>query len=189
MFAWVAILVLTATIFQTIGNVNVGANDVLKPSKIVCYLHIDRNINFVQLANSTSATIGDIAFDASIRGLVLPVTHTKRRNSKLLGYARGLSFQTSSTTNQSDNINVAPGREQLFETIEYDNGVVNGTISLHGQISFPPTSSDQIAIVGGTRSFLCTQGYGIPSLINSPSSNSIIFRWELHLFYITQCSR
>jgi hypothetical protein len=188
------LLLLLASVF--VGNSIAGA----RRSRIVCYLHIDRNVNFLQLAN-TSSNSGSASFIGSLRGLVLPVTANESRGSASLGYARGLSFQTSPSGNGDKNTGAdngtvsgsswssgAPAREQLLETIEYDDGTLKGNIALHGEMSFPPASTDRMPIVGGTHAFTCAQGFGIPSLVNSPSSDSIVFRWELHLFYPTHCS-
>jgi hypothetical protein len=80
----------------------------------------------------------------------------------------------------------AAGRESLLEAVEYDDGAgVRGTIALHGHMSFPPAPDDEVAVVGGTRSFRCAQGYARPALlaISATAPTFVLFRWDIHLFY------
>lgn len=67
------------------------------PSTIVCYLHIESNVNFVELAN-TSVSSG---IDAVLRGIAVPTTTNSSNQSQSLGFVRGITVETSGVATSS----------------------------------------------------------------------------------------
>ena len=174
------------------------------PSQIVLYLHIYRDINFVEFASTNTSAIvagsNGLSYtpvDGILRAIDVPVSMDPSPSSKLIGAAHGLAFEvfpgsikSGSTGGMGSDASSVypPSRESLFETIEYDDGEFQGTIAIHGQMSFPPMPNDEVAVVGGTRSFRCVQGYGLPALVGGSSTTPyVLFRWDLRLFYPPYC--
>jgi hypothetical protein len=170
------------------------AVELLHPPRIIIYyMHIRSGVNFLQLANATGTNRDGVAashlssITADLNGFAYPMTANESIASPSLGYVRGITIDTSiasssasSASSSASSSSSSSAKEQLFNTIDYNDGSFNGTICQQGQIVFPPIAGTEIAVVGGTGAFRRVQGYSIPTLA---SLDPIIFRWEVHLFY------
>ncbi|KAH7427399.1 hypothetical protein KP509_10G042600 [Ceratopteris richardii] len=76
------------------------------------------------------------------------VTKSKSRTSKVLGFVRGYTVETSYAANTLTLLEV--------EFLEYDDGHYSGTLQYQGVVTM---EGSQLAIAGGTGSFRGLQGY------------------------------
>ncbi|MCO5555894.1 hypothetical protein L7F22_009438 [Adiantum nelumboides] len=89
--------------------------------------------------------------------------------SRLLGSMRGYTVQASSTVDFH-------GVE--VEVLTYDDGSLNGTISLQGLIN---AGTKEIAIVGGSGDFRGARGYAIITFLNSTATLAL---YKHQLFFL-----
>ncbi|MCO5572116.1 hypothetical protein L7F22_025868 [Adiantum nelumboides] len=145
------------------------------------FIHVNVGSNAVELARGGAEPEDTEGIVAQLVALAAPITEGPSIQSKPLGFVRGLSLITSPASD-SPFPNVAPSKENIFNTIDYDDGIVKGTIAQHGSIEFPPpfTESSELAIVGGTGDFRLVRGYSTPSLV---SLSPVVIRLILHLFF------
>lgn len=91
-------------------------------------------------------------------------------NSTQLGTIRGLEVY--------DSMNPAYQTILVLNTVTYNDGVYNGTVSLHGQGNIVDTNYE-ITVVGGTGSFRGVRGYAAITNLRTPGSDHT-FEHVLH---------
>ncbi|MCO5574088.1 hypothetical protein L7F22_027865 [Adiantum nelumboides] len=97
------------------------------------------------------------------------VTQGADPTSFLLGSMRGYTVQASSSTDFH-------GVE--VEVLTYDDGSLNGTISLQGLIN---AGTNEIAIIGGSGDFRGARGYAIITFLNSTATLAL---YKHQLFFL-----
>ncbi|MCO5571411.1 hypothetical protein L7F22_025151 [Adiantum nelumboides] len=95
------------------------------------------------------------------------VTEGADPSSTQLGFVRGYTVESSYTT---------AGVGVEVEILSYNDGTLNGTVSIQALISNGP---NEIAIVGGTGDFRGVRGYGLVNFVNM-TDNIVLFHHELH---------
>eukprot|EP00250_Pteridium_aquilinum_P006351 c16294_g1_i1 orf=458-1039(-) len=98
----------------------------------------------------------------------LNVTEGADPTSTQVGNMYGYTVQASYIASATHGVEV--------EVLVYDDGSVNGTISIQGHIV---NGASEIAIVGGTGDFRGASGYGLVTFVNATGS-IFTFRHELH---------
>lgn len=145
------------------------------PSNIVFYLHIDQNTMITHLAANRSTESSGVR--AILQAIEYPMSRSANRDADI-GTARGLALLVGAGRLEA----VGRQGEVLLATIDYDDGIFEGSINLQGHFAAADPDAE-VAVVGGTHAFRRVQGYGNPSLISQ--SSLTVVRWELHLFYPT----
>ncbi|MCO5570769.1 hypothetical protein L7F22_024497 [Adiantum nelumboides] len=97
------------------------------------------------------------------------VTQGADPTSRLLGFMRGYTVQASFT---------ADFHGVEVEVLTYDDGSLNGTISLQGLIN---VATNEIAIVGGSGDFRGARGYTVITFLNSTAALSL---YKHQLFFL-----
>ncbi|KAI5077725.1 hypothetical protein GOP47_0007549 [Adiantum capillus-veneris] len=95
------------------------------------------------------------------------VTEGADPSSTLLGYVRGYTVESSYTST---------GVAVEVEILSYNDGTLNGTVSIQALITNGP---NEVSIVGGTGDFRGVSGYGLVNFVNT-SGNIVLFHHELH---------
>ncbi|MCO5570770.1 hypothetical protein L7F22_024498 [Adiantum nelumboides] len=101
--------------------------------------------------------------------LAFNVTQGADPTSRLLGFMRGYTVQASST---------ADFHGVEVEVLTYDDGSLNGTISLQCLIN---VATNEIAIVGGSGDFRGARGYAVITFLNSTAALSL---YKHQLFFL-----
>ncbi|KAI5073903.1 hypothetical protein GOP47_0011916, partial [Adiantum capillus-veneris] len=180
-FIWATFLFLNCPCSFNVQGVRGMEMGEAKMDTIVFFIHIDVERNYVQLASGGEGVEDIEGILVRLFGYATPITEGPSRQSHSLGFVRGLSLILSPSSD-SPSSSVAPTKEHLLNTIEYDDGVVKGTIAQHGFIEFPPpyTEESELAVVGGTGDFHLVQGYSKPTLV---SLDPIVICLNVHLLY------
>lgn len=79
-----------------------------------------------------------------------------------------------------DSVDTSYATILVVNTLTYDDGVYNGTISLHGQADINLTNYE-ITVVGGTADFRGVSGYAAITNLRTPGSDHV-FEHVLHFF-------
>ncbi|KAH7431168.1 hypothetical protein KP509_08G034000 [Ceratopteris richardii] len=114
--------------------------------------------------NSTQSTFGQTKLFA------FNVTEGEDATSRLLGSMRGYTVQASATPDY---------HSVEVEVLEYNDGSLNGTISLQGIVTVGKTN--EIAVVGGTGDFRGIRGYAVISFISSSDTLALYYH-ELFVY-------
>lgn len=99
----------------------------------------------------------------------LNVTVGADPTSTQLGYVRGFTVQASYTS-------VASAVE--VEIVEYNDGTLNGTVSIQGLVL---NGATEVAVVGGTGDFRGVSGYGIITFVNATDT---MFLFHHALYFV-----